>query len=164
MSEEQLPGGSSREEYVEHLQAIMEQEALIRAANEAPDEPTNPFLARVPVVAIVALLFSTVVAHNVRAWTPEPAPQAVALQERTAGVSLLVAAQRIEEYREEHGDLPATLEDAGVSAGAFRYRVSGDRFELETVEGVGRSSAIYRSEAGPAELVEQLASPLRSGE
>jgi hypothetical protein len=164
MSDEQLRGESSREEYVEHLKAIMEQEALIRAANEAPEEPPNPFLARVPVVAIVALLFSTVVAHNVRAWTPDPAPQAVALQERTAGVSLLVAAQRIEDYREEHGELPATLADAGLGEDAFRYDVFGDRFELETIEGPGQSSAIYRSEDGPAAIVEQLAEPFPTEE
>jgi hypothetical protein len=137
----------------------MEQEAMIRAANEASEKPPKPYLARVPVVAIVALLFSTVVAHNVRAWTPDPVDQTVALQDRADQVSLLVAAQRIEAFRREEGRLPASLEEAGLADDAYEYRVDGTRYELRLAE-EGGGQEVYESETGPEALVRRLAEPL----
>lgn len=153
--------GPSAEEYARHLKAIMEQEALIRAADAAPAEPSNPFLARIPVVVIVSLLFVTVVTHNVRAWTPDPAPQPVAMQERTAQVSLLVAGQRVEAFRAEHGRLPASLEEAGLPATTLQYQVDGDRYRLVVPDPDGGAPrATFESDAGPEAIVRRLTEPL----
>lgn len=149
--------GPPAEEYAQHLKAIMEQEALLRAADAAPDEPANPFLARVPVVAIVSLLFVTVVAHNVQAWTPDPVPQPVAMQQRTAQVSLLVAGQRIEAFRDENGRLPTSLEEAGLPGAGLQYEVDGDSYRLVVPgEGGAPPRAVFQSEDGPANLVRSL--------
>lgn len=163
MSDEEYQGPPA-EEYAKHLKAIMEQEALLRAADAAPDEPRSPFLARVPVVAIVSMLFVTVVAHNIRAWTPDPVPQPVAMQERTSQVSLLVASQRIESFQDQHGRLPASLEEAGLHAENLQYQVEGDSFRLiAPAPAPGAPPAVYESEAGAAAIVRQLAEPIPAG-
>jgi hypothetical protein len=112
-------------------------------------------------VVIVSLLFVTVVAHNVRAWTPDPVPQPVVMQQRTAQVSLLVAGQRIEAFRTEHGRLPTSLEEAGLPSTNLQYSVDGDRYQL-VVPGAEASSprAVYDSDSGVEAIVRDLAENL----
>lgn len=163
MSEEDRQQRRPGQEHVDQLKAILEQEALIRAANAAPSEPPDPFLTRIPVVAIVALIFGTVVAHVIRTWNePPPMPPAV-VQVRTDKLSVLTAGQRIEAFRQTHGRLPRDLAEAGLSQDRYVYTTSGDDFEIMVAPEPGESgesSPRYNSSVGPATIIQELAKPL----
>jgi len=156
------PRDPPEQEYVEHLKAILEQEALIRAADAQKSEPVTPFLTRVPVVAIVALIFGTVVTQNVRAWTPEPVHQPVAAQARANQLSVLVASQEVERFREEHGRLPASLEEVGLPVDAYEYVVAGEQYQLRPAGSRAGESpgSTYDSRTGPADVLRALAEPI----
>jgi len=132
----------------------------LRKAQETPppqQEPRTPFLTRPPVVGVVTLAFLAVVAWNIVRLRTEPPLPTAEEGARAVPAAMYVAAQTIETFRDEHGRLPATLEEAGLPPGEFQYSVDGDQYHL-AMEGGGQTEE-FQSQDGMEALLEALAFP-----
>ena len=66
-------------------------------------------------------------------FTPPPPPESVQIQEASVRLMLVREASRIRQYKAAHGRLPATMVEAGSSAGNVDYTRQGDStFRLVT--------------------------------
>ena len=76
----------------------------------------------------------------------QPSPR---VEAATAQVSVMLAAEIVKEYRDEHGALPQSLAAAGLSGAEYEYEPGPDgRFELGAT--LGTQSARYDSAEDPA--------------
>ena len=155
------PTPSPGHEYARHIQAVLERDREIRAAEAFRPPPRQPLLLRGPVMGVTAVLFGAVLAYNARAWNPTPPPQPRIVQETSLQVSVLVASQMIESYRRENGRLPASLAEVGLPEDAFTYRTFGDEYEIFAS---GEDAVVrYDSELGPEGLLRHLPEPVIPG-
>lgn len=154
---DQPPPRPTGSEYAEHIRAVVERAATTAAAENTYAPTQGSGLTRAPLVVALSVAFSAVVVWNVRVWSPAPDPLPAPVQERALGISLLVATQMVEQYREDRGVLPETLEEAGIPPAAFTYRRDGDEYELFASE--GGVTVRYDSLDGPRSLLDRLGAP-----
>lgn len=161
MTEPPLPK-TTGSEYADHILAITRRAAELDDADKRRREaPPPPAATRAPVFLAVLALFAVVVIWNVRAWSPEPEPLPRPIQETALEISLLMATQMVEQYRQETGRLPTSLEEAGVPEDAFTYRLQGDSYELFASE--GGVTVRYDSVDGAEALLERLGAMTEPG-
>jgi hypothetical protein len=60
-----------------------------------------------------------------------PAPESPAVREASLRISVANAAQHIERYRQQRGQLPATLEQAGANGAGISYQRTAAGYQLE---------------------------------
>lgn len=71
------------------------------------------------------------------AWLfPPPAPgESTEMKEASLRVGMATVARKVEQFRERHGRLPASLTEAGASLEGIRYRVADTTYTLTGVNG-----------------------------
>jgi hypothetical protein len=60
-----------------------------------------------------------------------PAPESPAVRQASLRISVANAAQHIERYRQQRGQLPATLEQAGANGAGISYQRTAAGYQLE---------------------------------
>lgn len=103
-----------------------------------PARPRGPSLWRSwPIAAVLLVIAAGLTVANIAGWGPfqriqPPSPQQVQWQTE---LELLVLVGYIEDYQEEHGRLPQTLEQIDLDFGdtAVEYVEAGDRSFVVTV-------------------------------
>lgn len=131
-------------------------------AQARPDgPPAPPLLTRPPVILGITVAFVAVTAWNLSLARKAPAPLAEATVTETLQTSLMLATQAVEAFRQEHGRLPASMEELGFPANGFDYRVIGDDYELRAhVEGQTLTADTRHPDENPlAELGVPLPEP-----
>ncbi|MFQ5535975.1 MAG: hypothetical protein ACE5GJ_00865 [Gemmatimonadota bacterium] len=144
----------SGDDYAREIRAVLERASELEQAQGHSVTLRKPVLSRPPVVFALGVIFAVVVAWNVAVWRAPPAPLPPAVEEASTQVSLMVASQIVEAFRQEHGRLPATLEEAGLPPGTFSYRVEGDEYILETVDAA--VDARFDSREGPVSILRSM--------
>ena len=62
---------------------------------------------------------------------PAPStPESAAVRQASLRISVANAAQHVERYRQQHGKLPVTLEQAGANAAGVSYQPTSDGYQL----------------------------------
>lgn len=130
-----VDGPEPSSDYEHALRGVLERAAEASEAHRKRQEHRDPLLTRPPVIALLALILTGVVVWNIQAFNPTPEPLPPAQTRATNEVSVMVAAQAVEAYRAEHGELPESLEDAGLPLSGFEYRVEGEEYTLTAGEG-----------------------------
>ena len=159
MTEPQRPSSSS--DYADAISGVLERAAEIEGAKGAAIEAKTPILARPPVVVGVTLVFAAMMFFNLRSSgreVPQLPPEA---ERASAQVSVMVATQALQAYRDEHGELPASLEDVGLSEELYDYDPGTDgHFELRTT--IGGATVRYDSREGVESLLRSMGRPVDS--
>ncbi len=156
------PGGPhDSEAYARHIQEIMERVADLEAQvqGKRTAHRGSP-LTRAPFVAAVALVFGAVATWDYLTLTREPEPLPPSEARSSLQVSVMVVTQAVEAYREEHGTLPASLDELGLppgAAGILEYHRNGKDYEVTGMMGAHRIR--FRSEEGPLSLLQRLGPP-----
>jgi len=150
------PSGS---DYADAMRGVLERAAEVDGAHGITASTKGPLLSRPPVVASVFIVFVGVMVFNLqssRRKIPPIPPQAEAA---AAQISVMIGTQVVEAYREEHGELPASLEDVGLEDEAYVYSRSSDgHFELGAA--VGSTRVRYDSREGPVSLLRAMGLPI----
>ena len=102
-----------------------------------PPTPARPRGPSWPIAAVLLVIAAGLTVANIAGWGPfqriqPPSPQQVQWQTE---LELLVLVGYIEDYQEEHGRLPQTLEQIDLDFGdtAVEYVEAGDRSFVVTV-------------------------------
>jgi hypothetical protein len=150
---QQRPSGS---EYADAIKGVLERAAV--ADQDFVTVPRKPLLTRPPVVAAVAVGFLAMLALNLFNFRRSPPQPPIQVQEATAQVSLLLAVHMIQTFQEEHGQLPGSLDDIGLSADEFTYSITGGGHFL-VVAGRGEATFLYDSREGPENILGDIPLP-----
>ena len=142
-------------DYSDAVRQVMERAAQADAA-QAPVRLRRPVLTRPPVVAALAAVTVAVGAWNVSQWRTEPVPLPPQHVEAALDVSVLAATQAVEQYREEHGRLPTSLQELDFPPG-LRLEVSGEGYRIVGED--GPFSAEIGNGEGVEAFVERLGQP-----
>ena len=88
-------------------------------------------------------------------------PPDVASMEESLRVAMYFQAQRIEAYRQQHGELPEDLADAGSAISGVQYVRRGAQYQL--VGTVGEQALVYDSTQSDADFRDAAARRLGGG-
>jgi hypothetical protein len=114
---------------LEAAQAAVE-DARSRAERDG-SRPRGPrYFSLILAAAAIGLGFYMLAARPAWFLTPPPPPEPPALQQASARLAIAREASLIEQYRAEHGRLPATLAEAGSSAVGVLYQPIGNAYQL----------------------------------
>ena len=86
------------------------------------------------VVCAVVLTFASVYLYVERpewVFPVPPAPESAAVRQASLRISVANAVQHIERYRQQRGQLPTTLEQAGANGAAISYQRTASGYQLE---------------------------------
>lgn len=144
-------------EYAEHIRAVLERAAEVKAAEGHVIVARTPLLLRTPVVILLTVGFMSVVIWNLNRWDVVPQPRPRETEEASLQISLVVASQMIEAFREENGRYPASLAEVGLPEDAFSYRVGGDSYEIFASN--GGVTVRLDGDEDPVALLRQLRLP-----
>ncbi len=148
----------SGSEYADTMRDVLEHAAEIDKAAGHVVVPKRPVLTRPPVIIGVVVVFAGTMFFNFGSGRRR-ADISPAAAEASAQVSVMIATQVVEQYREENGELPESLEDLGLEADQFEYRRDEEGY-YELGNAVEGSSVRYDSRMGPASLLRDLGVPL----
>jgi hypothetical protein len=137
-----------------HVEEVMDRVAESSSARGMERDDRPPLLTRAYVLIPLVLLFLGVWGWNIAQWGAPPEALPPAEEENVQRVSLFVASRVIESYRSEHGRLPVSLEEAGLTHPAMEYRREGEIYTIQ-VRG-DHGSRTYRSSEGPDDLLADL--------
>lgn len=149
------PDPTTGAEYADSVQEVLERAAEAEAARGQKSTPSNPALSSGPVLGGVALVFAAVVFYNVQALSGPAVPVTPEEAEVSSGISVMIATQAIEAYREEHGRLPESLEELGFPTGSLNYQVEGDTYRL-IVSVDGHEPVEFSPEEEPLRILEEM--------
>lgn len=149
-----LPPKPSGSDYADSVRDVLEHAARTDEATSRRQSPKSTTLARGPVVLVVAVVFAGVLYYNVRSFSRPPAPLPPEAAEVSAGITVMIATQAVEAYRDEHGRLPASLDELGFPTEGLEYRVDGDSYELTVSE--GETTLQFSPEEGPTGILEEM--------
>lgn len=151
---DRTPRTSSGSDYSDALKAVMDHAAEAEAAQErASGPPAPPLLTRGPVMAGLAVAFVGVVAWNVVVWSPPAEPLPPTEARASLNVGALAAQQAVEQYREEHGVLPSSLQELGFPE---ELRIEATRDGYRIVGEGGGASVVLGGDESPEALLRQL--------
>ena len=115
------------------LQTAAEEREIERLAAEARRRSRGASRLLLVVCAVV-LTFASVYLYVERPeWVfPVPAaPESAAVREASLRISVANAAQHIERYRQQRGQFPTTLEQAGATGAGISYERTAAGYQLE---------------------------------
>jgi hypothetical protein len=140
-----------------HHAAIHDEAAAARPAPKKQAKWMLPLGINLGVFAVYLLLAPP-------AWVVMNPIASQPIEERVDDLRLAMymQAMRVDSYMQTHGELPATLEDAGSAIPGVDYIRQGvDRYRL--VAAVGEETLLYDSTESAAEWVGEAADALRGG-
>ena len=143
-------------EYAKSVQDVLEHAADADSAAGRRTPPRNPFLTSGLGLCLVTVVFAGVMFYNIRLYRAQPEPLAPEEAEMASGLSLMIATQAVEAFRDEHGRLPASLAELGFPEGTVKYRVEGDEYELGAPQGSGGDTVRFSSEQGPLGILQEM--------
>ena len=149
------PDRSTGSEYADSVHGVLKRAAEADAAQGQQIEPKRAILTRGPVLAVLGVVFAGVVFYNIQSFKPPPPAVTPEQAQLTSGISVMIATQAIEAYREEHGRLPESLAELGFPDGSLEYRVSGEDYEL-SVAMEGGAPVEFSSEEGPLGILKEM--------
>ena len=144
-------GGPDRRALIQAYQDLVKSESE-RKLHEGHDSPAPPRRQTFSLIMLAVSLVTLAVLVIQPAWlfTP-PLEESREYQEAGLRVGMYREIQRIEEYRQANGRLPASLTEARADTTGLTYQVQGQDYSL-----TGRSGGIeisYSSTMPPAEFV-----------
>jgi len=146
---------STGSEYAASVRQVLERAAESEAAKGQQIGPRRSILTSAPALTALAMTLAGVVFYNVQFFKPQPEAVTPEQAEITSGVSVMIATQAIEAYREEHGRLPESLATIGFPDGSLEYRVNGESYEL-AVAMEGGEPVEFSSEEGPLGILKEM--------
>ncbi len=146
---------STGAEYAKSVQDVLEHAADADSAAGRRTPPRSPILNSGLGLGVVAVIFAGVMLYNYRLYTAQPAPLAPEEAEMASGISLMIATQAVEAYRDEHGRLPESLEELGFPEGYVAYQVDGKEYELGASQGTADTMR-FSSEQGPLGILQEM--------
>jgi len=149
------PDKSTGSEYADSVLQVLERAAEADAAKGQQIEARRPVLTSGPALAVLALTFAGVIFYNVQFFKAQPEAVTPEQAELTSGISVMIATQAIEAYREEHGRLPESLAAIGFPDGSLEYRVNGEDYHL-AVAMEGGEPVEFSSEEGPLGILKEM--------
>ncbi len=129
MNEDDTSGAEAQE----YIDAIVEQD---REDAARPAKEYRPRKPQTPSLIMLALVLAGLTAWNVTRITSEPALFTPAEREADVILDVLLAVDAIEEYVEENGRLPQSLEAIDADAEGLSYQADGTTYELREAHGV----------------------------
>ncbi len=128
----QPPGSHDRRALLQAYQDVVRTEHDKRTTQPVPVQPPSraPFWASMGL--LIAVLAGILVLQP--GWLFPKAPEeSIELRTASLRVRMFVEIDRIDQFRNENGRLPATLIEAGADTTGLRYSVGGDAYSLEGV-------------------------------
>ncbi|MFC1791643.1 hypothetical protein ACFL0I_04160 [Gemmatimonadota bacterium] len=147
---------SSEDERAAVIASVLRDQAEREEARESTPLPgPKPLLPQLSALA-VSTAFAVYVWFGSPGWLePDPIPLTpVAVEESTVRAVIFLQAQKIEDYRERYGRLPAFLEEAGPGIHGVRYR----RLDGQTYRIHGQGDRVGLSYTSGEPLAEFLGS------
>lgn len=122
----------SRAEAQSYIDAIGDRD---REEAARPAKEYRPRKSKVPLLVTLVLVVAGLTGWNVTRVMSQPEVFTPAEQEADAILSVLLAVDAIEEYVEENGRLPGTLEAIEADAEDLFYQADGTTYELRMAVG-----------------------------
>ena len=151
------PPPPSSSDYADHVRGILERAAEVEAAQGA-ETAQGKSVGNPLVLGVLAIGLVAVIIYNIQFSTGPLVPLTAEEAERATGITLMVATQAIEAYRQEHGVLPGSLEELGFPEGSIAYTVSGSEYALGAA--TEESDTVrFSSEEGPMGILREMGLP-----
>ena len=132
------------------LKAAAEHDKAAREKQEARKQPR--WMLPVGINLVVFALYLLIAPPSWRGWVTVHPIEAPPAQQQMDGlrVAMYLQAQRIEAYRQKHGALPTSLEDAGSATPGVEYHRQGGSYQL--VGTSGQAALVYDSSESLADF------------